>query len=591
MLHPVPFDVSLKNDPPPHPGDDQSSKRAKIDEGRISEDRMEAEQSPPVGGSNDNHAFVAYPEELDVQMGGDVATPIPSFKDKLLNVDLNPMEEEDKDIVLNQGDVSLSMNGKIPTVDFASHVIETLNKKMGLAVVVKLLGRKIGFRHLLRFQDDLDYQNALLTGLWMIFRHYLTVQPWTPSFKSQDHVVNQVIGWIRLSKLPARYYHKSIIRSIGGVFGEVIKVDYNTESGDRGKFARIAVVIDLTKPLISKIQVDGDLIFVEYEGLPSICFDCGLYGHLQDSCPSKMVAETRVPTGPSSSSDPIVPDQVARETPHFGEWMQVQRRRRPVVRGNKANVVTSNKSVVNNSRFEVLGDTLDEERQIPQEQGGGIYYLNNETPVCRAKAKETKGAKKAVSGPKLQSTPPLHRNLDNGPHSKQYVIRRSDSSLDQSSNSAVRIEDHRAPLTNQVSKGSKVGPGRLKPIEENDSHSKGRGVTLSHGVHIHKLGPKPNSGGAGPSFRVLKELARAGIFVLLEPRISEAKADYVIKKLGFHNSQRVEATGFSGGIWILCPQKQFRNILWQDLDLLADGISSPWMLAGDFNAILHCHER
>ncbi|KAI9081966.1 hypothetical protein K1719_036228 [Acacia pycnantha] len=39
------------------------------------------------------------------------------------------------------------------------------------------------------------------------------------------------------------------------------------------------------------------------------------------------------------------------------------------------------------------------------------------------------------------------------------------------------------------------------------------------------------------------------------------------------------------------PQKQLRKILWNDLQLLADSISSPWMLAGDFNAILHCSER
>ncbi|KAI9089167.1 hypothetical protein K1719_029446 [Acacia pycnantha] len=209
----------------------------------------------------------APPSSQDVQIGEDSARDapkIPSFKDKLLN----SSEEEDEDIVLKQGDVTIGLSGKIPMVDFTTHVIETLNKKMGL-------------------MEDLDYHNALLTGPWMIFGHYLTVQPWTPYFKPHEHVVNQVIGWVRLSKLPARYYHKSIIRSIGGVFGEVIKVDYNTDSDDRGKFARIVVVIDLTKPLTSQIQVDSELFSFEHEGLPSICFDCGKYGHLQDSCPEK----------------------------------------------------------------------------------------------------------------------------------------------------------------------------------------------------------------------------------------------------------------------------------------------------------------
>ncbi|KAI9081452.1 hypothetical protein K1719_036598 [Acacia pycnantha] len=389
MLHPIPCEGNLKNDPPPHPGEDQSSKRAKIDECQMSDINMDpGESQSPVDHVPETQMPPPTVLSQDILMGGaatEVATPqIPSFKDKLLNSE--PIEEEEEeDIVLNQGDVSIDLNGKIPTVDFASHVIETLNKKMGLTVVVKLLGRRIGYRHLrsqlrslwkpsgqfklidlhddcflVRFQDDLDYQHALLTGPWMIFGHYLTVQPWTPAFRPQDHVVNQVIGWIRLPKLPARYFHKSIIRSIGGVFGEVIKVDYNTDSGDHGKFARIAVVIDLTKPLISKIQVDGELIYVEYEGLPSICFECGRYGHLQGSCPTKMVAET-VP--PPSSDSLMLPVAEARETAEFGAWMQVQRRRRNVVRGNKLNTASSGKNGVNGSRFDVLRDSLNEEAQ------------------------------------------------------------------------------------------------------------------------------------------------------------------------------------------------------------------------------------
>ncbi|KAI9084807.1 hypothetical protein K1719_033213 [Acacia pycnantha] len=241
----------------------------------------------------------------DVQMDDNNVDPnvkTSSFKDKLLNLDSKAPEDEDDDIVLKQGDVSIGLNGNIPTVDFANHILETLNKKMGLAVVVKLLGRKIGYRQLrtqlqniwkptgqiklidldedcflVRFQDNMDYQNALLIGPWMIFGHYLTVQPWTPSFKPHDHVINQVIGWIRLPKLPARYYHKSVIRSIGNVFGEIIRVNYNTDSGDRGKFARIVVCLDLTKPHIFKILVDDELIFMEYEGFPTICFNCGIW--------------------------------------------------------------------------------------------------------------------------------------------------------------------------------------------------------------------------------------------------------------------------------------------------------------------------
>lgn len=41
------------------------------------------------------------------------------------------------------------------------------------------------------------------------------------------------------------------------------------------------------------------------------------------------------------------------------------------------------------------------------------------------------------------------------------------------------------------------------------------------------------------------------IIALLEPRISGERADRTIKRIGFQNSYRVEATGFSGGIWIM----------------------------------------
>ncbi|KAI9125683.1 hypothetical protein K1719_003101 [Acacia pycnantha] len=93
-------------------------------------------------------------------------------------------------------------------------------------------------------------------------------------------MINQVVYWLQLPKLPARYYHKSIICSIGSVFDEVIQ--------ETCKFASIAVLVDLTKPLTSTIMVDGELIYVEHEGLPTTCFYYGRYGHLQEFCSPKM---------------------------------------------------------------------------------------------------------------------------------------------------------------------------------------------------------------------------------------------------------------------------------------------------------------
>ncbi|MBA0785623.1 hypothetical protein Gotri_027036 [Gossypium trilobum] len=44
---------------------------------------------------------------------------------------------------------------------------------------------------------------------------------------------------------------------------------------------------------------------------------------------------------------------------------------------------------------------------------------------------------------------------------------------------------------------------------------------------------------------------RPDIVCLVEPRVSGTKANIIIEKLGFNHSHRVEAVGFSGGIWDL----------------------------------------
>lgn len=224
---------------------------------------------------------------------------MPSFRDKQLNDERETERDSEVVILAEEEDVVIKKDEAIPSISLYERVIDLLNQSMKLAVVVKLLGRSIGYKRLfdklinmwkpigpiqlidleencfiVKFQDDHDYQSALIDGMvWPL--PYGRVQPWTPKFSPENPAINQVIGWIRLPGLPARYYHKSFIRAIGQVLGEVVRIDYNTESGDRGQFARLAVLIDLSKPFLSRIKVDGKTLFVEYEGLPTICYNCG----------------------------------------------------------------------------------------------------------------------------------------------------------------------------------------------------------------------------------------------------------------------------------------------------------------------------
>lgn len=76
----------------------------------------------------------------------------------------------------------------------------------------------------------MDFHTALLDGPWVIFGHNLIVQPWDPSFSTLSFDVKKIFAWLRLPGLPYQYYHKSLVRAIGELLGEVIRIDYNTES-------------------------------------------------------------------------------------------------------------------------------------------------------------------------------------------------------------------------------------------------------------------------------------------------------------------------------------------------------------------------
>ncbi|PPD98059.1 hypothetical protein GOBAR_DD04926 [Gossypium barbadense] len=91
-------------------------------------------------------------------------------------------------------------------------------------------------------REESDYIQALTEGPWIIFEQYL----------------------------------KSILMSIGKTIGHVIKLDDDTGNAHTGRFVPMAIFLDLNKPLVSKIKVDGRIQQVEYESLPTFVFRMGV---------------------------------------------------------------------------------------------------------------------------------------------------------------------------------------------------------------------------------------------------------------------------------------------------------------------------
>lgn len=112
---------------------------------------------------------------------------------------------------------------------------------------------------------------------------------------------------------------------------------------EQGKFAWLCVEIDLGKPLLSSYIVKGEEYRIEYEGLHTLCFSCGKFGHINSTCSIKKEAEVRVLE--SGGGGPQVSSEESSKT--FGPWTLVKKiRRKPNVSFNAGQQVSKENNAV-----------------------------------------------------------------------------------------------------------------------------------------------------------------------------------------------------------------------------------------------------
>ncbi|CAN1195901.1 hypothetical protein LINPERHAP2_LOCUS43314 [Linum perenne] len=166
---------------------------------------------------------------------------------------------------------------------------------------------------MVKFANEQDYFKALTGGPWMILNHY------------------KMVAWVRFPHLPIHFYHAQVLTSLGNLVRRTIKIDFNTQRAERGKFARIAIELDLNEPLLPVVMLDGAPQSIEYESLPTLCFECGRIGHESSACQlSPDAAQVSSPPG----QDPL--DMPSSASPWMVVWTMNGRRQKvkPAERGN-----------------------------------------------------------------------------------------------------------------------------------------------------------------------------------------------------------------------------------------------------------------
>ncbi|XP_019184262.1 PREDICTED: uncharacterized protein LOC109179151 [Ipomoea nil] len=182
---------------------------------------------------------------------------------------------------------------------------------------------------LAKFNALSDYETAKFGGPWMVLDHYLIAQEWRPNFNPRKNKTDSILAWVRFPSLPIEYFDDDFLKKIGKTIGRPIKIDYVTNLVSKGKFARVCIELDITKPVLSRFVLNFEEWPIEYEGIHQICFKCGIYCHRIKMCGKDQTETTTIETTTGSTEPQLGMERpVQKPKEKYGAWMLVTRKDR-----------------------------------------------------------------------------------------------------------------------------------------------------------------------------------------------------------------------------------------------------------------------
>lgn len=141
---------------------------------------------------------------------------------------------------------------------------------------------------LFEFSDGEDKNRVMEGRPWSFDRQILALQDFDGKTPPAHMTFNSSVFWVQIHDMPLVCMTKSVGTKIGASMGAVEEVEVEEDGIGWGRYLRIRVHVDLTKPLEwgRTLQRGGRPIWVnfKYEKLPMFCFYCGCILHGNKEC-------------------------------------------------------------------------------------------------------------------------------------------------------------------------------------------------------------------------------------------------------------------------------------------------------------------
>ncbi|XP_059462835.1 uncharacterized protein LOC132191762 [Corylus avellana] len=157
--------------------------------------------------------------------------------------------------------------------------------KLSGTLTFKILGENL---FLIEFEKARDKDRVLEGRPWVFEGNLFLVEDFDGRTPPSKITFEKAYFWMRMLHLPLACMGREVGLKLGSSVGRVEEIDTDKDGIGWGKYLRVKVLVDLSKPLPRgrKLKFEGEIhwIVFQYERLPKFCFQCGIISHGPEGC-------------------------------------------------------------------------------------------------------------------------------------------------------------------------------------------------------------------------------------------------------------------------------------------------------------------